>query len=77
MGGQVVADLVVVVLNRPGFLGGSDLREDGVMGSPTRYPPEVRESAVRMVFSQEAEHDSQWAAICSISTKLGMTVDGG
>jgi transposase len=26
-----------------------------------------------MVFSQEAEHDSQWAAICSISAKLGMT----
>jgi transposase len=26
-----------------------------------------------MVFSQDAEHDSQWAAICSISAKLGMT----
>jgi transposase len=26
-----------------------------------------------MVFSQEAEHASQWAAICSISAKLGMT----
>jgi len=43
------------------------------MGSPNRYPPEVRERAVRMVFSQEAEHDSQWSAICSISAKLGMT----
>jgi hypothetical protein len=28
---------------------------------------------VRMVFSQEAEHESQWCAICSISAKLGMT----
>ena len=43
------------------------------MGRPNRYPPEVRECAVRMVFSQEAESDSQWAAICSISAKLGMT----
>ena len=43
------------------------------MGSPDRYPPEVRERAVRMVFSQESERDSQWAVICSISAKLGMT----
>ena len=43
------------------------------MPRPSRYPPEVRERAVRMVFSQEEEHESQWAAICSISTKLGMT----
>ncbi len=28
---------------------------------------------VGMVFNQEAEHESQWAAICSISDKLGMT----
>jgi len=26
-----------------------------------------------MVLSREAEYDSQWAAICSISEKLGMT----
>ncbi len=38
-----------------------------------RYPVEVRERAVRMVFSQEPEYESQWAAICSISEKLGMT----
>ena len=43
------------------------------MGSPDRYPPEVRERAVRMVFGQESERDSQWAVICSISAKLGMT----
>jgi transposase-like protein len=26
-----------------------------------------------MVFNQEGEHESQWAAICSIWDKLGMT----
>ena len=45
------------------------------MKRPGRYPDEVRERAVRMVFSQEAEYDSQWAAICSISEKLGMTAE--
>jgi CheY-like chemotaxis protein len=36
-------------LNRPGFLGGSNLSEDGAMKTSTRYSPEVRERAVRMV----------------------------
>lgn len=32
------------------------------MGRPSRYSPEVRERAVRMVREHEQEHDSQWAA---------------
>ena len=41
------------------------------MGTHTRYSPEVRERAVRMVFEQEREHSSQWAAIRSIARKIG------
>lgn len=35
------------------------------------YPPEVRERAVRMVFEQQQEYDTQWAAIRSIAEKIG------
>ena len=40
-----------------------------------RYPAEVRERAVRMVFEHEREYESQWAAITSIAEKFGMTAE--
>jgi transposase len=43
------------------------------MTRPGRYPPELRERAVRMVFEHQDEHPSQWAAICSIATKFGIS----
>ena len=41
------------------------------MGRPSRFSPEVRERAVRMVMEQTSEHGSQWAAIESIAVKIG------
>jgi transposase len=38
-----------------------------------RYPQELRERAVRMVFEHQDEHPSQWAAICSIANKFGIS----
>ncbi len=43
------------------------------MTRPGRYPQELRERAVRMVFEHQDEHPSQWAAICSIAHKFGMS----
>ena len=34
-----------------------------------KYPPEIRERAVRLVLDHEHEYPSQWKAICSIADK--------
>jgi len=43
------------------------------MTRPGRYPQELRERAVRMVFEHQDEHSSQWAAITSIAEKFGVS----
>ena len=43
------------------------------MSKSTRYSPEVRERAVRLVFEHVEEYSSQWAAIRSIAEKVGCT----
>ena len=45
------------------------------MARPGRYPPEVRERAVRLVLEHRHDYPSQWAAISSIAAKCGMTAE--
>ena len=45
------------------------------MKNQISYSPEVRERAVRLVFEQQKEHESQWSAIKSIASKIGCTAE--
>lgn len=42
------------------------------MGRASKYPEELRERAVRMVAEIRPDYPSQWAAICEVSSKLGI-----
>jgi transposase len=41
----------------------------------SKFLPEVRARAVRMVQERRAEYASQWAAITSIAAKIGCTAE--
>ena len=45
------------------------------MNKPMRYSPEFRERAVRMLLEHQSEHNSQWAAMNSIASKVGCTAE--
>ena len=45
------------------------------MGRPSRFSPEVRERAVRMVEEHREAHASEWAVLQSVAPKLGCTAE--
>ena len=45
------------------------------MDRRTRYSPEVRERAVRLVLEHEGDYSSQWSDIVSIAEKFGCTAE--
>ena len=45
------------------------------MSRASRFSPEVRERAVRMVLEHAEQHESQWGAIRSIAAKLGCAAE--
>ena len=45
------------------------------MKKSSKYSPEVRERAVRMVLGHASEYASQWSAIQSIAAKVGCSAE--
>jgi transposase len=42
------------------------------MSGSRRYPPELRERAVRMVLDHRGDYPSVWKAVCAISEQIGV-----
>jgi transposase-like protein len=43
------------------------------MGRKSKHSPEVQERAVRLVLETREQHESEWAAIMSVASKIGCT----
>ena len=47
--------------------------KDGIM--PKRWDSETKEKAVRLVIEHRSDYSSEWAAITTIATRLGMSAE--
>ena len=45
------------------------------MGRPSKFSPEFKERAIRMVREHRPEYPSHWATITSLAKKLGCTTE--
>lgn len=45
------------------------------MKKSSRFSPEVRERAVRLVLEHQGDYESPWAAISAIASKIGCTAE--
>lgn len=43
------------------------------MSKPPKFSPEIRDRAIRMVYEVRESHESQWAAIEAVASKIGCT----
>ena len=42
---------------------------------PTKYDPDTKAKAVRLVLDHREDYDSEWAAITAVAARLGMTAE--
>ena len=45
------------------------------MARPSRYSADFRARAVRLVAEGRPDHDTEWAAITSVASKLGVSTE--
>jgi transposase len=45
------------------------------MGNGSRFSPEVKERATRLVFEQAKDNEPTWPIIVSVATKIGCTAE--